>query len=730
MRNIILIVLISTALLSLDLGCVSAPGLKKRDKTKKPVLDGGDRDVVQSIEFRGNRKRKSKYKDKDLRKKLGYEVGDYLDPVLVESGREALAEYYRTKGYANVEVALDREGLPEGRVIYIIVRGKKIRIKSVKFEGNKAVKTRHLRKAAKTKTRRWLILPAYYNEEKVAAGAERLRTFYYEKGYLNHRVEVGGQTHITFIIDEGPLYKVRNITLKGNTQFDNETLLEELKLESGQTYYPKHARAHVGRILKLYGEDGYVDADVRQQRLHVPDANVVDVQFEIVEGKQFRIGRIDISGNEQTHDKVIRRALDEYDFAPGELYNAYIAPKQGGGQLEGYVRDATLADQVIIRPVTPADQADDHKDAKVDVKEGLTGMWSPGVQLGSDLGIAGQLIWQQGNFDIQDWPESIEELLLMRAFKGAGQSLTVKLLAGTRYSYYVVRFTEPYFLDKPTSLSVAGSSGERWRESYDEQRTRGDVGFKKRYRNRWRRSLGFRVENVDVGNLERDAPQEIRDVKGDNFLAGVRFGVGKNSTDNKFMPSKGYTFNVGYEQVTGDDTFGILKGSRTDYMTLYEDLAGRKIILATKLLAATMLADAPPFEKFYAGGVGGGYQHDQYSYGMRGFEYRGVSTRGLQTNVANPRRKDPIGSDWIFLANTEATVPLIGESIAVLFFVDSGTIDTGKYRAAAGTGLQIVIPQGLLGQRLPLRFAFATPFMKDDSDETQVFSFYMGGLLF
>ena len=262
-------------------------------------------------------------------------------------------------------------------------------------------------------------------------------------------------------------------------------------------------------------------------------------------------------------------------------------------------------------------------------------------------------------------------------------------------------------------------SWERWRESYDEKRTKGYFGFEKRYKSGWRGRLGFRVENVEVEDLELDAPQEIIDVKGYNLLMGARLGVGKDATDDQFEPSKGYEFNLGYEQVTGDDDFGILQGSVVGYKTLYEDLLERKTVLATKLLAGTILSDAPPFEKFYAGGT--------RTYGIRGFEYRGVSTRGLQTYVPNPVRKDPIGSDWIFLANSEVIMPLIGENISALFFVDSGTVDTGRYRMSIGTGIEITIPQ-LLGTRVPMRFEIATPLRKDDEDETQVFSFYMGRL--
>jgi outer membrane protein insertion porin family len=714
-RNTILIVLLSATLSNLEVIHASNQNLAEINKTSNIATNNDKKDVIKSIEFENNRK----YKDKTLRKKLDFEVGDYLDPILAESGRRTIAEFYRKKGFPYAEVVLNREKLSEGKIIYSVFEGLRMQIKSIKFKGNQAIKTSDLNNVIKTKTRSWFLWPVYYNEEKIAEDVDKLRTLYYERGFLNHRIAVQGQTHITFIIEEGPLYKVGNITLDGNTHFDNEILLKGLQLETDQTYYQRKAQAHTKRISKLYLEDGYVDADVRQLIRFIPEANAVDVEFKINEGRQFRIGKVEITGNEQVHDKVIRRVLDEYDFTPGELYNAYIAPKQGGGQLERYVQAMTLSDEVMIRPVQPTEAAPDRRDAVVDIKEGLTGMWNPGVAVGSDSGVIGQLIWQQRNFDIADWPESFEEFITMRAFKGAGQSLRIALEPGTQVSYYSVTFTEPYFRDKPTSLDVVGSSFERWRESYDEQRKKGYFGFEQRLKNRWRPSFGFRVEDVEVNELDFDAPREIIDYKGHSLLLGARLGIGRDMRDDRYTPSDGYRFDIDYEQVTGDDDFGIIEGSTTAYRTLYEDLLERRTVLAVKLLAATTVSDAPPFEKFYAGGTG--------KYGIRGFEYRGVSTRGLQTYVPNPVRKDPIGSDWIFLANSEITVPLIGENIGALFFLDSGTIDTGRYRASIGAGIEISIPQ-FLGTRIPMRFEFATPFAKDEEDERQVFSFYMGRL--
>lgn len=693
---------------------------EKEPETQDNTPSVNGRSTIRAIEFENN----ESFKNKVLKKKLDFEVGDFLDPVLAESGRRILEEFYYKKGFADVQVTLDKAGLYEGKIIYSFEEGPRYKIKSITFRGNKELSNSTLRDVIKTKKRKWLLWSVYYTEEKIAEDLEKLRNVYYQKGFLNYKIDVSGRTNITFEIEEGPRYDVNDIIVTGNEYFTEEKLLEGLELERGGIYYQQQAEAQVERTMELYGENGFINPRVQQQVLFVPGRTSVDVKFIINEGRQFRIGRIDITGNENTQDKVIRRVLDEYEFAPGELYNSNLAPVQGSGKLEKYVQSMTLADQAIIKPVEPENGAEDQIDVKVDVEEGLTGAISPGIAVGSDSGIVGQFLWEQRNFDITDWPENLKELFTMEAFKGAGQSLSVRLMPGTQVSSYSVSFHEPYLNDKPTSLTVSGASWERWMESYDEKRTNGAVGFRKRYKDKWTRSLGFKVENVDVSSPDFDAPQEIFDVEGNNVLYSVIFGFGRDMRDDRYNPSDGYIFDVEYQQTTGDHTFGILKGTWVGFSTIYKDLQERKTVLAMKLLAGTTVLDTPPFERFYAGGTG--------EYGISGFDYRGVSTRGRPRNLIVPpgyltRKVHPIGSDYIFLADAEVTIPLIGQNIDALVFLDSGTIDSGRYRAALGTGIQIKIPQ-LLGTTVPMRFELAWPFSKDDDDDTRAFSFTMGAL--
>jgi len=173
-------------------GCAGPWAKSKSKKAEIAAVPGGGHTVLKSIEFVGNHT----YKDKTLQGKLGFETGDYLDPVLAETGRGIIKELYRKKGFPDTKIMLNDAKLEAGRLIYIIEEGQRVRIKSVKLQGNSGIKTGDLKKAIKTKTRKWLIRPAYYDADKVNSDVERLRRIYYSRGYLNNSVRATGQSHI------------------------------------------------------------------------------------------------------------------------------------------------------------------------------------------------------------------------------------------------------------------------------------------------------------------------------------------------------------------------------------------------------------------------------------------------------------------------------------------------------------------------------------------------------
>jgi outer membrane protein insertion porin family len=677
--------------------------------------------LVRAIKFVGNKE----FWNSTLKGKLDFKRGDYLNRFLVETGKDSILKSYHKKGYPFVTVDIDPQDLAVGIVTYTIDEGPRVKVKEVEFVGNKDLKSGELDDVIKTSTREWLVFQGYYEEEMVNEDVVKLQTVYQKQGHLDAQVKGAPEltadktaAKIVFAIVEGPVYRVESVKINGNTFFDSNSLMADLKLAPGAFFSYERADFDAKKILARYRETGFIDVTVTSKRNFVPD-NKVDAEFEVAEGARFRIGQINITGNEQTHDKVVRRILDEKEFIPGNWYNADIVRGDGSGELEKALKQGAMMESAFIKPTG---QTSGQKDAQVSVTEGQTGMVMLGAGVSSDSGVVGQIVFEQRNFDISDWPESWSDFFHGKGFKGAGQRMRLALEPGTDYSQYSVTFTEPYLMDKPISMDVTGAYWMREQESYDETRIRGVVGFDRRYKEGWHQGIGWRVENVNVDDIEDDAPKEIKEYEGSNPLTGVKYTFGRNTTDNRFNPTKGYVWNVGFEPVYSDQLFGVATTTHRWYKTINEDLAERKTILGTKLHFGQILGDAPMYEKFYAGGT----------QSIRGFDYRGVSTRGYptfpntMTQNKNGEKKDPIGSDWVFLAGSEVAFPLASDMFQGLLFVDSGAVDTGGYRVAIGTGIQILLPQWF--GPVPMRFEFSVPVMKDGEDDTQIFSFSVGRL--
>ena len=670
-----------------------------------------EHNLVRSIAFKGNKK----LKDSVLTKELSFKRGDYLDVFAARAGVDAMKEKYKKKGFPWVEIALDEGAVMFGQVAYEIKEGPRPKIKKVTFAGNTTLSSRQLQKTIKTKKKKALFFSVYYSPEQLEADTDKLLEVYQKKSFLDAHIsssvdfnENQSKAFVTFTVKEGPAYFVDSIHFKGNQFFTAEQLQEPLKLRPDFFYSEAWADFDAKKIKSKYGEMGFVETTVSINRQFLPDVPRVRVEFDIAEGGRYRVGEVVITGNTSYQDRTIRRIMDEEAFTPGQWYNADVARGNGDGELEKIIKQSVVAESAVIVP-TGTDP--NTRDALVTITEGQTGSIMLGAGIGSDDGLIGNITLNQRNFDITDTPDSFKDIFTGGAFRGAGQQFRLSASPGTDVSTYVVSFTEPYLYDKPIAFSLSGSLFERERETYDEKRLAGKLGLEKRYPDKWRRGISFRAENVDVDDLEWDAPEDVQDVEGSNLLFGTRFYIRKNTTDTRFIPSKGTNFDIGYEQVFGDHTFGILEGTYRWYHTLTEDLDELKTVLETKIHAGTTIGDAPTFERFYVGGIG--------SWALRGFEYRGISPRGGPSD-------EPIGSDWAVVGNAEISVPLGSETFSWLFFSDIGFIDDGGPRMSVGTGIQILIPQ-FFGP-VPMRFELAAPFMKEDEDETQAFSFSMGAL--
>ncbi len=673
-----------------------------------------EKNLVREITFKGNKK----FSDRTLSKKLGLLLGDYLNVFKVAHAREVILEDYDKKGYAFASVEFDKKSLSSGKIIFTIKEGSRVKVKKVSFEGNNSIETKALKKEMKTKTRSFLVFSSYLTSKKLEKDIEKLETIYKSKGYVDVTVskkieynEAKTKAYVTYIIKEGPVYYLDSFTIKGNKFFTIDELTSNLKGKIGEPYSAKKVEFDIKKIRNKYLSKGFVDVKVGLERNFI-EPNKIQIFVNITEGNRFRIGHINITGNYDTNGKVVRRVLDEQQFVPGKWYNADIARGDGSGSLEKDVARASMSGEVLISSV---DSTPNQKDAIVSISEGRTGMIMFGAGVDSSSGLIGQIVLEQRNFDITNWPSSWSEFMKGESFKGAGQTMRLSFEPGTEETRFSANFNEPYLLDKPVGLNVGISKFVRGRDAYDEERFKAYASITRRYEDGWEFGLATRAESVDVTEIDQDAPKEIKDDGGKSTLFGLKASASYNATNNKYNPTDGSVLDLAYEQVAGDYTFGVVTSTYRWYKTLSEDLSERKTVLETKLHAGAIVGDAPIFEKFYAGGSGS----------IRGFEYRGVGPKGEST-LSPGEYNDPIGSDWILQANAEISVPMASDTFAWLFFADGVLLDDDACRASVGSGIQILLPQWF--GPVPMRFEFAVPLAKEENDDTQVFSFSVGRL--
>lgn len=654
--------------------------------------------------------------DQELLAMAVIRAGDPIDSYLIDRAINQIKRAYEDKGYFMTEIVLDKQLLDESNVLLFKVReGPKIRVRGIKYAGNTVFSDKELKSQVKSKTYMLILRDGELNRTALDEDADRIREYYRDRGYLDAQADrelniSANQKDavVTFNITEGKRYTVSAITVTGNDLYGQEQILGTMALKVGDVFATNLLRKSRENLLDLYGKQGYIETNVQIERLFHEDSPNVDVTVTIDEGKPYVVGKVAVRGNEITRDNVILRQTRGMD--PGRRFD-----RTGLERTQRRLKEGALFSDAKISILGEKD--DDVRDVLIEVKEQNTGSISFGAGISSDAGIIGAIDLKQRNFDVTDVPESFGEFLTGKAFRGAGQSFNISLQPGDETSNYSVSFAEPYLFDTQYSFDTSLFFFNRERDDFDEARQGGTFGFGQRFGDIWSGRVGFRAEQVDISNIDPNAPADITAVQGESLITSVGATLTRSTVDSRLFPSKGSVASVGLWQIGaigGDYEFTKLTFEFNKFWTVDEDFMGRKTTLAFKSKMGYILQDneAPIFERFFAGG------HRSF----RGFSYRGVGPYGLKTNGQDT--DESVGGDWMFLVGLEYSVPVYQETVRWVFFTDTGTVQDefgfDEYRVSIGTGLRLQVP--FLGQA-PFAFDFAIPLIKQDQDDEEIFSF-------
>ncbi len=696
-----------------DIRSIFGMGYFEEIEVREDDADGGvklvyvvkEKPIVIKIEYEGlDALDKDEIKDLILIKP--YEV---LDQGKLRQTADKLTAKYEEKGYYLADVRWKTEEVPgknEVILTFKIEEHDKIIVKDINIIGNKVLSADELKKVMQTKEGgffSWITGSGSYRDAVFERDIATLGYYYGTLGYVRARfgkpeVQVSPDKKfisITFYVEEGQQYNVGKVDFTGDLLFSRDELREDMKLVEGEVFSTETLRRETLRYTEKYGDLGYAFANVVPQPNIHDDTRTVDLTFEVDKGDRVYLGKVTITSNTRTKDKVIRRELL---IREGELYNGTKKRESRENVIRlGYF------DSVEFHQ-TSSKSNSNVVDIEVKVKERSTGQLVIGAGYASgNIGFTAQAQLSQNNF------------------LGNGQvaSLSAQVLTGQKLYEFNLSFTEPYV---GSSLWSLGGSLYQIRRNvfatgsiptFQETKTGFDVRLGHPVREYTNLFLTYKMEYADVPRDKIIDTSQIDPASLNGLSSGVTTNVVYDKRDDRFDPRNGLYLSASteYAGVGGMRKFMKTRGTVKYFMPIIGDFVFR---FHTTAANVARLGDntLPLNELFIQGGL----------FSLRGYDFLSI---GPQINLStNPNdlsadaktaglagKTVTIGGRNEVLMNAEIEFPLLKEArIRGVIFFDAGNAFNNLHEpnrpmlyANYGWGFRWFTPIG------PLRFEFGYP---------------------
>ena len=641
--------------------------------------------------------------------------GRPLDPSLVERARSRIDSLYRARGFAMATVTARRRYEADSATVTLVFEineGRRVAISQVAFEGNARVSDEELAGVIKSKPEGFLFFRsgAFDSEDLQGDLTERLPKFYGERGFVDFQVlddtvivdDATGKATLVVRVSEGDAYEVGSFEITGNRRFSPEELegffpfrgpqssgfLGLFRGDSVRYFNQDRWEQATTDVRTVYFNNGYIYAQVRGDVLRRTDAAgraVVDLRWVIQEGQPAIVNRVEIVGNEVTHERVIREAIV---LLPGDVFrqDALIRSYQN-------ISNLGFFNQPLPTPSTrPANEEGD-VDITFEVSEKRTGNINFGASVGQGTGLGGFLgldepnLFGQGKRGRFQWQfgKNINDFDLSYtdpALWGSRISSTVSV-HNTRLRYQIgnlgrlrrrgagLQFGFPAFADRYTRLFVS--------YNVDEQTFSGSSA-----------NQSFRIRF--------GCNQCVRSTLGLSIMRDTRIDLPFATAGS--MAQVGLSHSGGI--LGGRGNFQRVDLESKWYAPLGEvgPSLGRgvRFVLGLSARSGFVFGDAPFFEQlFFMGGT-------QFGIPLRGYDEFSVTTRGFDPNATTGQASGAEAFGKAYFATTGEIGARVSQMFYLSAFLDAGNIwarasefnPTRLFRGA-GLGVAVISPLGPIG---------------------------------
>jgi outer membrane protein insertion porin family len=284
-----------------------------------------ERPMLRYVKYVGNQR----VTTRALRKKSEIDVGDSMDAYVVEEARRRIESHYHEKGFESARVTTVEGSKPGDKgAVFLIDEGRNKKALWTSFVGNSIASDARLLTLIKSKPGVFWLIGGNVDREVVDQDVETLTAYYRSLGFfqakVGREVEVVHEgsrawTHLTFVINEGPRYKVRNVSFMGNSKFKTEFLERDIKLKGGEHFVQAKMDADLNLIRDIYGGRGFVFADIRADPRFLEEPGQLDLVYNISEGQRYRVGKINVRiRGEHPHTRH-STVLNRLSLRPGDI---------------------------------------------------------------------------------------------------------------------------------------------------------------------------------------------------------------------------------------------------------------------------------------------------------------------------------------------------------------------------------------------------------------------------
>src|SRR5881392_249300 len=706
-------------------------------------------------------------------------VGQVCSNEIVQEDIKAL---YKTGYILNVRIFAQPQG--DGVKVIVAVQTRSI-VREIEITGAEGVKPKRLRKEIKVK------LNHAVDEQALEESREKIVEVYQGHGYndvsVQFRVdpidEKRGTARVVFTVNEGVRGAISQIRFEGNAHISQKTLRKQMKTRGRTLIYfvDKTGRLDevqleqdLDKIREYYQNHGFIDVEIKEVRKDRTPKGPMIITIVILEGPQYHVHKLTISGYEHSTDARIRAFLKMKEgsvYSPKQLRDdaKAVADAYGSG---GYV------DLVITPEGTPAGTGliDVHYNVEEGVRSFVNRVNIEGNTRTKDKVIRREVLVAPGDVfntvrvdttkkrlenlgyfaKVETYPEETDipgrkdltilvqekrtgslsfgggfstidklvgfaeltqgnfDLFNWPSFTGGGQKFRLRVQYGTQRKDFILTLTEPYFLDRRLALTGQAFYTEaNYLSSFYDQRNYGFMFELRKPINAYTYgTLGYTLQDIDIFDVAVDASDFIQSQKGSFTESKVFSSVVVDTRYNPLLSRRGRRVSFS-PYIAG----GPLGGDTQIYgldleASQYFHLPWDTILVINgEVATVSQWGSGDDVPIFERLYLGG-------SNNLRGFPFREVGPQD--------ENGEPLGGKSMWRTTIEWTFPIIEKARGAVFY-DTGFVNSDQWSfgfnhiaSDIGVGLRLDLPIG------PLRLDYGYPVMRDGYNGGGRFNFNVG----